>query len=540
MPGLAAGAALATGRALGEFGATLMFAGSFQGVTQTAPLAIYDRFATDFDAALALSAVLVAVCGRDPAVREAGGRRGGARACSTLRRGTRLGALELDVSLDVAAGECLALAGPSGAGKTSILRVVAGLLRPERGVVRCGGETWLDTGTRARSGPGPAALRLPLPGPRALPAPERLANVAYPLRELPRGERRTRRSTLLGPLRDGARWPMPGRARSRAASASAWRWPGRWPAGPTCCCSTSRCRRSTRAPARAPAASSAPCCGRREVPALLVTHDFSEAALLGDRVGVIDGGRVVQEGSAGRAGGGPRHVVRGRLHRRGGAHRQRDPRPGRASRASSSTAAARSMSTDRGSRRRGGQRLPLGDRGRARRTGPIPAARRRTASRPRSHRSRSSATVCAGSGGRAAARGRGHAGLHAPAGAARGIARGSPPGRRPPRGSWPARPLGRAEPAQRAVEHVGALPLEEVAGALHHERARRARGRPPPSAAGSRAGSRGPRARRGSAWGWGSPPSGAIRSGDRARAAARTRSWRSRRGSARRRRTARS
>jgi molybdate transport system permease protein len=60
-PGLAAGGALATGRALGEFGATLMFAGSFAGVTQTAPLAIYDRFGTDFAAALALSAVLVAV-----------------------------------------------------------------------------------------------------------------------------------------------------------------------------------------------------------------------------------------------------------------------------------------------------------------------------------------------------------------------------------------------------------------------------------------------------------------------------------------------
>ena len=61
LPGLAAGSALALGRALGEFGATLMFAGSFQGVTQTVPLAIYDRFSTDFDSALALSAVLVAV-----------------------------------------------------------------------------------------------------------------------------------------------------------------------------------------------------------------------------------------------------------------------------------------------------------------------------------------------------------------------------------------------------------------------------------------------------------------------------------------------
>jgi molybdate transport system permease protein len=61
VPGLAAGLALAWGRALGEFGATLMFAGSFRGITQTAPLAIYAELATDFDGALALSAVLVAV-----------------------------------------------------------------------------------------------------------------------------------------------------------------------------------------------------------------------------------------------------------------------------------------------------------------------------------------------------------------------------------------------------------------------------------------------------------------------------------------------
>ena len=61
--GLAAGLALAWGRALGEFGATLMFAGSLRGVTQTAPLAIYERFATEFPVALALAAVLVACSG---------------------------------------------------------------------------------------------------------------------------------------------------------------------------------------------------------------------------------------------------------------------------------------------------------------------------------------------------------------------------------------------------------------------------------------------------------------------------------------------
>jgi len=76
--GLLAGGALAWGRALGEFGATLMFAGSFRGVTQTAPLAIYERFATDFTGALALSAVLVAVSAALlVSVKVAGGRVGG-------------------------------------------------------------------------------------------------------------------------------------------------------------------------------------------------------------------------------------------------------------------------------------------------------------------------------------------------------------------------------------------------------------------------------------------------------------------------------
>jgi molybdate transport system permease protein len=57
--GLAAGLALSFARGIGEFGATIMFAGSLQGVTQTVPLAIYAEFANDFDVALAMSAVLV-------------------------------------------------------------------------------------------------------------------------------------------------------------------------------------------------------------------------------------------------------------------------------------------------------------------------------------------------------------------------------------------------------------------------------------------------------------------------------------------------
>jgi molybdate transport system permease protein len=59
--GLGSGAALAFARGIGEFGATLMFAGSLRGVTQTLPLAIYEAFDLDFDLALAISAELVAI-----------------------------------------------------------------------------------------------------------------------------------------------------------------------------------------------------------------------------------------------------------------------------------------------------------------------------------------------------------------------------------------------------------------------------------------------------------------------------------------------
>ena len=59
--GLGAGLALAFARGLGEFGATIMFAGSFQGVTQTLSLAVYQAFDVDFDLALAIGALLVLV-----------------------------------------------------------------------------------------------------------------------------------------------------------------------------------------------------------------------------------------------------------------------------------------------------------------------------------------------------------------------------------------------------------------------------------------------------------------------------------------------
>jgi len=61
LPGVAAGAALAWARSIGEFGATITFAGNYPGVTQTFPLAIYGALQLNVDTAVALSVVLLVV-----------------------------------------------------------------------------------------------------------------------------------------------------------------------------------------------------------------------------------------------------------------------------------------------------------------------------------------------------------------------------------------------------------------------------------------------------------------------------------------------
>ena len=58
-PALVSGALTAWARALGEFGATVIFAGSFRGITQTIPLAIFAEFQSDIDVAVALSVLVL-------------------------------------------------------------------------------------------------------------------------------------------------------------------------------------------------------------------------------------------------------------------------------------------------------------------------------------------------------------------------------------------------------------------------------------------------------------------------------------------------
>jgi molybdate transport system ATP-binding protein len=215
----------------------------------------------------------------------------------TVQASTRLGELALDVDLTVERGQCLALAGPSGAGKTSILRVAAGLLRPDSGRVEANGETWLDT---ERDVDVPAEERrcgYVFQHYALFPHLSAWQNVAYPLRGLSRRERHERAVELLerfglGKLTDARPHTLSGGERQRVAVARAL---ARGPEVLLLDEPLSALDARTRASA---ARELAAVLRESEAPALLVTHDFAEAAQLGDRVGIVDQGRVVQQGTA--------------------------------------------------------------------------------------------------------------------------------------------------------------------------------------------------------------------------------------------------
>jgi molybdate transport system ATP-binding protein len=209
---------------------------------------------------------------------------------------TRVGALDLDVTLAVAAGECLALAGPSGAGKTTILRVAAGLLRPAQGLVEADGETWLDTERGIDIPPERRRCGYVFQDYALFPHLSAWQNVAYPLRGVSRRERRARAQELLerfglGDHAEARPQTLSGGERQRVALA---RMLARSPGVLLLDEPLSALDARTRASASRELAA---VLNDVRVPALLVTHDFAEAAQLGDRVGVIDAGRIVQEGT---------------------------------------------------------------------------------------------------------------------------------------------------------------------------------------------------------------------------------------------------
>ena len=211
LPGLGRGAALALARCLGEFGATLTFAGSMQGVTRTMPLQIYLARESDADLALALGVVLLGVAaavvaltetpwGRIasliPSTRPGRAAAPGAPSVPSSEASTALAGDAGEgadvrvagtitergwkVEAELRPGLVTAVVGHNGAGKSTLAQVIAGTLRLDQGSARIGECVVDDAATFV-----PARRRgvaMVSQAPRIFTHMSVLANVAFPLR----------------------------------------------------------------------------------------------------------------------------------------------------------------------------------------------------------------------------------------------------------------------------------------------------------------------------------------------------------------------
>ena len=103
----------------------------------------------------------------------------------------------LDVDFTCAPGDVLGIFGPSGAGKTTILRSIAGLYTPREALVQSGADTWVDTSAGAAVPPHQRQVGLVFQEHALFPHLTALGNVMMALTHLPRSERRVRAASLL-------------------------------------------------------------------------------------------------------------------------------------------------------------------------------------------------------------------------------------------------------------------------------------------------------------------------------------------------------
>ena len=209
---------------------------------------------------------------------------------------TALRPFELDVSLEVEPGRCLALVGPSGAGKSTVLRAIAGLHLPDRGRIALGGMPWLDRDGGIDVPPERRRCGYLFQDYALFPHMSARRNVAFGLDHIPRSERRGQADAFLDRfgvehLADASVRRLSGGERQRVALARAL---AREPDVLLLDEPFSALDTRTAASASRELASMI---GATAGPTVLVTHDFSEAALLADEVAVIDRGRIVQRGT---------------------------------------------------------------------------------------------------------------------------------------------------------------------------------------------------------------------------------------------------
>lgn len=203
--------------------------------------------------------------------------------------------IRLDAELACAPGEVLALVGPSGSGKSSLLRCIAGLLTPAEGCIVCAGETWLDTG-RGINIPTPRRrIGLVFQSYALFPHLTALENVMEGLGHLPVGERPARAQALLrlvhlAGLEDRRPRQLSGGQQQRVAVARAL---ARDPHVLLLDEPFSAVDRSTREKLYGELAEL-----RRQLrmPVILVTHDLDEATMLADRLCILAHGVTLQSG----------------------------------------------------------------------------------------------------------------------------------------------------------------------------------------------------------------------------------------------------
>ena len=346
-PALARGTALALGRSLGEFGATIAFAGSKEGVTRTMPLAIYLEREKDTATSLALAAVLIGLSfiivgatnidwGRvasrlmprhglqehqdhDAAASEPRGAQvstpnGGERTSESPRDGGRgqdlqvafeLPERDVVVDLEVEAGRTTALIGPNGSGKSTVCSVVAGLLDAENGQVVLGGRVLDGTGGFVRAGRRRVALLSQEPG--VFTHMSVLGNVVFALRcqGVSRAEATRRARAELAAVGADHLASRPGGALSggQAARVALARALATGPRllvldEPMAALDVTARQEMRRLVARR--------CAEEGLTLLLVTHDVLDLTALAEDVVVLDRGRVVEQGPTARVLSAPR------------------------------------------------------------------------------------------------------------------------------------------------------------------------------------------------------------------------------------------